>query len=162
MSVQFIVHGIPQPAGSKRGFVVNGRAVITDANAKSRPWKAQVADAAAQAMYGYELVRGRPVVLRLDFYLPRPKGHFGKRGLLPSAPIAPIVKPDLLKLARAVEDACTGIVWHDDAQIVREIMDKHYGEPARIEVAVSLLDEKGFAGGRWPQLERAADGKAAA
>ena len=75
----------------------------------------------------------------------RPKGHFGKRGLLPSAPIAPIVKPDLLKLARAVEDALSGLVYKDDAQIVREILDKHYGEPARVEIGLYRLDEQGFA-----------------
>ena len=46
----------------------------------------------------------------------------------------------MLKLARAVEDALTGIVWRDDAQIVDEQLSKVYGEPARVEVDVAELE----------------------
>jgi Holliday junction resolvase RusA-like endonuclease len=142
--LRFTVHGIPQPAGSKRGFYNHktGRVIVTDDAKNSRPWKAQVTDAAAQAMHGAELLDG-PLILGLEFYMPRPKGHFGKRGLRPSAPTAPTVKPDLLKLARAVEDALTGIVYRDDAQIVREILDKFYGEPARVEVRLYKVAANG-------------------
>jgi Holliday junction resolvase RusA-like endonuclease len=138
--IQFIVHGIPAPAGSKRGFVKSGRVIITDASSRSRPWKAQIADAAAEAMNGSGLLVG-PLMLGLEFYIPRPKGHYGKRGLRPSAPKTPTTKPDLLKLARAVEDALSGIVYRDDAQIAREILDKFYGEPARVQVRVRTMDE---------------------
>jgi Holliday junction resolvase RusA-like endonuclease len=44
-----------------------------------------------------------------------------------SAPIAPPVKPDVLKLARAVEDAMSGIIYKDDAQIVTERLCDRYG-----------------------------------
>lgn len=141
MSVSFTVYGIAQPAGSKRGFVKAGRVVITDASAKSRPWKAQVSDAAAQAMNGGELLAG-PLWLELMFYVPRPKGHYGAKGVRPSAPAFPTVKPDLLKLTRAVEDALTGICVRDDAQFIMEHLQKHYGEPARVEVRIgTLIDE---------------------
>lgn len=146
MGVQFVVHGHPQPAGSKRGFYnkASGRVIITDDAKKSRPWKAVVSDAAAQAMTfhdpdgtsGYLPPLEGPLRLELDFYVPRPKGHVGKRGVLPSAPDFPAVKPDVLKLARAVEDALSGIVYRDDAQIVTEWLSKRYGEPARVEILV--------------------------
>jgi Holliday junction resolvase RusA-like endonuclease len=138
MHVAFTVHGTPAPAGSKRGFynAKAGRVIVTDANAKSRPWKAQVSDAAAEAMGGAELLQG-PLSLELVFHVPRPKGHFGARGLRPSAPDFPAVKPDVLKLARAVEDALSSIVYRDDAQIVTEFLLKRYGEPARVEVLVT-------------------------
>jgi predicted short-subunit dehydrogenase-like oxidoreductase (DUF2520 family) len=45
----------------------------------------------------------------------------------------------VLKLARGVEDALTGIVWRDDAQIVVEHLEKRYGSPARCEVRVKYL-----------------------
>ena len=42
----------------------------------------------------------------------------------------------LLKLTRAVEDALTGLVWRDDAQVVDEVLSKRYGAPERVEVRV--------------------------
>lgn len=143
--ISFTVHGHPQPAGSKRGFYNHKtqRVIITDDAKKSRPWKAVVSDAAAEAMQGAALLDG-PLMLGLEFYFPRPKGHYGtgrNAGIVKtSAPAIPTVKPDLLKLARAVEDALTGIVYRDDAQIAREILDKFYGEPARVEIRVRRLD----------------------
>lgn len=140
----FTVHGVAQPAGSKRGFHRGGRVIITDANAKSRPWKAQVTDAGAAAMGGAALLDG-PLSLELVFYIPRPKGHYGtgrNAGTVrASAPAFPAVKPDVLKLARAVEDALTGIAYRDDAQIVQERLVKRYGEPARVEVVIDTAHD---------------------
>jgi Holliday junction resolvase RusA-like endonuclease len=145
--IAFTVYGAPAAAGSKRGFYNRkaGRVIITDASDKARPWKALVSDAAIEAITQHDwFVEGRlldgPLLLDLTFWVPRPKGHYGSganagkvRG---SAPRHPAVKPDLLKLARAVEDALSGIVYRDDAQIVVEILQKAYGEPARCEVRV--------------------------
>jgi Holliday junction resolvase RusA-like endonuclease len=133
--IAFTVHGRPAPAGSKRGFVNprTKRVIITDDSKNSRPWKAQIADGAARAMDGRDLLGGG-IVARFTFYVTRPKGHYGARGLRPSAPLFPTVKPDVLKLARAVEDALAGICYRDDAQIVGEVLVKRYGEPARVEV----------------------------
>lgn len=146
-AITFTVHGIAQPAGSKKGFYNKkaGRVIITDDAKKSRPWKAQVSDAAARAMTftgadgtsGYLLPLEGPLHLELAFYVPRPKGHTGKRGLLPSAPPYPAVRPDITKLVRAVEDALTGIVWRDDAQIVSQHVTKDYGGPARCDIHVN-------------------------
>ncbi len=135
--IEFVVYGKAAPAGSKRGFYNQKakRVIVTDDSKGSRPWKAQVTDGAAIAMDGRELLGG-PLSLELVFYLPRPKGHFGARGVRPSAPTHPAVKPDVLKLARAVEDALSGIVYRDDAQIVTEHLEKRYGEPARVFIRV--------------------------
>jgi Holliday junction resolvase RusA-like endonuclease len=137
------VLGEPQPAGSKRAFVnpKNGRAIVTDANKKAKPWQREVKQAASEA-YAGELIRG-PVSLRLTFIRPRPKGHFGTGrnadAIKPSAPDFPTTRPDALKLARAVEDALTGVLWADDAQITEEQLYKRYGEPARCEIEVREL-----------------------
>lgn len=154
-AVKFVVHGKPQPAGSKKGFYNKkaGRVIITDDAKNSRPWKALVSDAAVQAMTTGdpegqsrilemgELLDG-PLMVTLLFYVPRPKGHYGTKGVRPSAPDYPAVKPDVLKLARAVEDAMAGIVYRDDAQIVCELLEKHYGEPARVEVTVTRITDE--------------------
>ena len=140
--IRFTVFGTPQPAGSKRGFPIRrggkGMGVsIVDANPKSRDWKTTVSQVAAEHCRG-ELLDGA-VVAEFVFWLVRPKGHYGKRGLLPSAPEFPTVKPDVLKLARAVEDALTGVAWRDDALIVDEHLAKRYGEPAGVDIVIRQI-----------------------
>jgi Holliday junction resolvase RusA-like endonuclease len=137
--IVFTVAGKPEPAGSKRALPWRARdgrsgTSIVDANPKSRGWKTQVSEAAAAAFSG-ELLNG-PLSVELVFEVPRPQGHFGKHGLLASAPAHPTTRPDVLKLARAVEDAITGTIWRDDAQIVREVLVKTYGEQSRLTVRI--------------------------
>ncbi len=140
MILSFTVYGKPEPAGSKTpGRSKTGGMFVRDSNPNAADWKREVKAAAGPAMGSRELAAG-PLRLEAVFYLPRPKGHYGTgrnagtvRG---AAPAYPIVKPDATKLLRAVEDALTGIVWRDDAQIVEQLVRKRYGSPARIEVLV--------------------------
>lgn len=146
MSVHFIVQGRPQPAGSKRGFVnpKTGRVIITDANAKSRPWKQAVASAARDVMGDAELLAG-PLDLKVTFQLARPKGHYGTGRnadvLKPSAPSYPTVKPDTTKLLRAAEDALTGVVWRDDSQVVMQFAEKVYGPHDCAYITVTAVQQ---------------------
>lgn len=140
--IQFTVYGTPAPAGSKRAFAIRnrpGRFAVTDDSKRSRPWKGQVEQVAGKAMNGQPLLR-EPIEATFRFYVKRPKGHFGtgrNAGVVKaSAPPFPAVKPDVLKLARAVEDALSGVVYADDALIVSEYLSKEYGEPERVEVTV--------------------------
>ena len=135
--IHIVVHGAAAPAGSKRGFVhpKTNRVIITDASKRSRPWKALVTDAAIEAMDGRPPLGG-PLWVEIGIQVMRPKSHHGKRGLLPSAPEWPTVKPDLLKLARGVEDALTGVVYNDDSQIVDERIRKTYGPSALCDIFV--------------------------
>lgn len=153
--LKFTVIGQPQTAGSKRAFVLrrrggeiitraNGSPIVnvTDDNAKSKGWRQTVAWSARQAFSG-ELLRGA-LSVEFMFYRPRPKGHFRTNGELNKAGAEaphPTTKPDVLKLARAAEDALTGVVWGDDAQIVDERLVKRWGEPARLEVVITTLGE---------------------
>lgn len=137
----FTVYGESKPAGSKTtGTTKDGRRFVRDSNPASKEWKRMVAYAAGGAAEGRELVRG-PIKVQMDFYRPRPGAHFGKKGVRPSAPPYPITRPDLLKLARAVEDAMTGIIYADDSQIVVEVLTKRFGEPARVDVLISQLPD---------------------
>lgn len=145
MSVAFTAYGIAQPAGSKTvGFAKSGQHFVRDSAKGSAGWKKTVAQVAGAEMIGRELLAG-PLLLEVTFWMPRPKGHYGTgrnaERLKDSAPRYPIVKPDTTKLLRALEDALTGIVWRDDAQIVTQIVQKSYGTPARAEVRVVPVQE---------------------
>lgn len=139
------VFGKPQPAGSKRGFVNprTGGVIITDANKNAKSWQQEVASAAimTKSLIPFdEPIETGPLSLVLSFFVTRPKGHYGtgrnKGRVRDSAPGLPAVKPDLTKLVRAVEDALTGVVWRDDAQIVFQTVGKFYGLPERCEIKV--------------------------
>lgn len=141
----FTVRGIPAPQGSKRAFrnKYSGRIQQVESSTRVKPWRSDVRDAAFAAIGGtvavhpgvtienWEPMTG-PLEVALMFRLPRPKGHFGTgrnaAQLKPAAPAWPSSKPDLDKLIRAVLDACTSIVWVDDAQVVCLVVDKRYAE----------------------------------
>jgi Holliday junction resolvase RusA-like endonuclease len=160
--LHFVIHGKPQPAGSKRafpirrkqagGWVATGKVAVTDDNPRARDWKEAVASGGYYALAATvppdryngdpSLLTG-PLGLAVTFKLARPKGHFGTgrnvSKVKPSAPARPITKPDATKLLRAVEDALTGVVWRDDAQVVEQSVVKVYGEPEGAEVVVWTL-----------------------
>lgn len=116
--VQIMVRGLPAPQGSKRAYVnrYTGRAALVESSAAVKPWRADVR-AAMDYEWCYQPLEG-PVSLRLRFAFHRPKGHTGKRGLLPSAPEHKVTKPDLDKLVRSTLDAMTGVVFRDDSQVI--------------------------------------------
>jgi Holliday junction resolvase RusA-like endonuclease len=147
--IEFTVLGRPAPAGSKRAFAVRkggkptGQVAVVDDNKRSKPWQELVSSAAAAAVDGAKL--DGPLLLEVDFYVARPAGHFGSGrnagAVRASAPPFPAVRPDVTKLVRGLEDALTGVVWRDDAQIVTQTVRKRYGWPERAEVSVLTIDE---------------------
>lgn len=134
MTLAFFVAGRPATAGSKRGFVnpKTGRVIITDDNRKGVDWRNNVRAVCKEVFHGDPLTT--PLRLELTFFFDRPKGHYGVKGLRPSAPSHPAVRPDVLKLARAVEDALTGILYKDDSLIVEEVLRKVYGSRPGVEI----------------------------
>lgn len=129
-SVELWVPGIPAPGGSKRAFLNRhtGRVMVLEDCSRTKGWRNAVAWAAAEAIK--EPMAG-PLELRIDFILPRPKGHFGSGKnwdrLKASAPPYPDKKPDTTKLIRSTEDSLKGIAWNDDSQIVIQFARKVYG-----------------------------------
>ena len=131
--VAFRVHGTPAPQGSKRGFVINGRAIITDANpAPLKTWRDDVKHAALDAMNGAAPLAG-PLELLVTFVLVKPKSV--KRTW-------PHVRPDLDKLLRSAGDALTSAgVYGDDSQLVKITAQKVYGIQPGAEVIVRVVPD---------------------
>lgn len=151
MKIEFTVYGKAEPGGSKSAFVPrdprtkrpyehNGRIMVnvTDSNPKVGAWKKTVAQTAQKAYRRAPLSGALAVSFR--FFRERPEGHYSKTGLNKKGRTTPYpaTKPDVLKCARAVEDALTGIVWVDDALIVGEYLSKEWGKE-RVEITVEEL-----------------------
>lgn len=139
-AVFFFVSGIPRPAGSKdyKGSNRRGRAIIVDSSGdRGKAWRENVA-ATARASYQGPLFEG-PIELQITFWMERPKSHYSsKRKRKPDAPFYHTSRPDRTKLLRAVEDALTGILWKDDAQIVSGETRKRYQMAIGPGVSVSV------------------------
>ena len=129
--MRFTIYGRPEPQGSTRSFVRNGKIATTSDNKKLKPWRQQLSDTVfvESGCCPYVGKGLEPITLTLDFYFQRPKSAPKKR-------TANTVKPDVDKLARACLDALTGIVYQDDAQVVAVTARKHYGLPERCEIEV--------------------------
>lgn len=147
MKFSFIAYGLPKPAGSKRAFARLGKdgrpfATVVDACAKTKSWQGIVAAAAGEAMQGQVL--SGAVQVNATFYFPRPKSHYGTgknaRVLKASAPAFHLQKPDASKCFRAAEDSMSRVVYLDDVQVVRQFVQKAWGEPARVEIEISTLE----------------------
>jgi|SRR5688572_14806933 len=121
--IRFTVHGTPRPQGSKRHV---GNGVMVEMSKGLKPWRQEVAGMALSLntpMWPAHV----PLELTLNFYFTKPKST--KR-------VAMTTRPDSSKLLRAIEDALTGILYYDDAQIVETHIRKHYGGPDRCEIEV--------------------------
>jgi Holliday junction resolvase RusA-like endonuclease len=145
-TVIIIAHGHCEPAGSKKAFMRPGARfpVVVDANPKAKGWKERVGAACAE-QYGGPFLEGA-LAMTVRFYAPRPAKHFGSgrnSGLLKdSAPSRPTVAPDVDKLSRAVLDGLQGQLYRNDSQVVEKHASKHYGEPARVEIEVAVLERQ--------------------
>ena len=128
----FIVYGEAIPKGSTRAFVVNGKAVTTNANKKTKDWQTLVS-MAAQEKKPDKPIDGA-VDVSINFYLPRPKSVSVKKRPYP------IVKPDIDKLIRCILDALTGIYFLDDAQVCEIKALKRYGDTPRVEIFVKGVE----------------------
>lgn len=125
--VSFDVPGLVATKGSHKAFMRPGMKfpVVVDDNPHEKDYRARVALAASTAMHGAPMLDG-PLELYVAVFLPRPKGHFGARGLKPAAPLHPTVKPDSDKILRSVQDALEHIVYEHDAAIVSATVRKCY------------------------------------
>jgi Holliday junction resolvase RusA-like endonuclease len=149
-TTRFFVAGTPKGQPRPRAFVRNmgGKMVarVFDAGT-AEGWKSAVATAGEPHRPANPLTG--PVVVALDFRMPRPRGHYGSgknaANLKASAPTYHTGKPDVDNLAKAVLDALTHCSWwRDDAQVVALTVKRWWcraGKQAGCAVYVSELGE---------------------
>ena len=126
--VHFKVVGVPATQGSMKGYVVGGRARVTNSNtSRLAPWREAVRSGAVIAMGEAWRPFEGPVEVRLSFALPKPSGAPKSRRTWPIGARA----GDVDKLARGCLDALTDSgIWRDDSQVVRLHAEKDYPQDA--------------------------------
>lgn len=146
------VYCTPTPQGSKRGFVVPGkfgkkpRAVITEDNKKTKPYRQAITQTVMQELISTPWCGKESAVwLTLNFYLAKPPSVSKKR-------FCPTVKPDVDKLVRATLDALTGVLFVDDAQVVELNASKNYGTPERVEIVCRTMAKESLPAPHEPEL----------
>ena len=147
--IEIDVLGCPAPKGSNRAMVRGGRAVFVPGGSKVNQTKLKSWDVAVREEALEQIGQrtepvfvGAALAVSIVFRIARPSGHWGKHGLKPSAPSYPAVKPDVDKLARATIDSLSGLVFDDDARIVRLVVTKEYAQPGREGAAISVWEHK--------------------
>ncbi|HYS41150.1 MAG TPA: RusA family crossover junction endodeoxyribonuclease [Pseudonocardiaceae bacterium] len=126
------VPGRPAPQGSKRHV---GKGIMIEMSKHVAPWRTDIREAVIAARKAYHAATiasftagapaAGPMLVRLEFVMPRPAGTPKRR--TPAA----VKRPDCDKLARAVLDAVgsAGCVWVDDSQVVDLHATKRIAEP---------------------------------
>ena len=127
----YTILGIPKPQGRPR-FFRRGNFVGTYDPKESRQYKENVS---AQLVSQGPVLLDGPIGAKVDFFLPRPK-------TLPKKVVHHIKKPDVDNLIKGVFDACKGILWHDDTQVVFLSCSKYYGDPPRVMIEIGTFQEE--------------------
>lgn len=127
IDISFSVRGVPAPQGSTRAFVVKGRAVTTNKTPALTAWRTAISDEARKVAPPALLGGALNVTCYFQFDAPKSRKKQG---------MTMFSRPDLDKLLRAVLDACTGVLWHDDSQVCILRGHKVYLSPPGVSVTV--------------------------
>lgn len=141
-SLSFFVAGCPRPQGSKRAYIRGGKPVLVESCERLKDWRSAISYHAGQVRPGTPITGDVEAVL--EFYLPRPRSHFGtgknSGAVRLSAPQFPSghMSGDIDKLTRCVLDGITGVLIADDSQVVRLSARKLFADGAAPGVKVSI------------------------
>lgn len=135
--VTIVIPGDAKGKQRPRFSTQSGRAFTPSA---TRTREGIIASLAMDAMAGRPIITAS-VEMELTATLPMPKSWPKKRQVAAMAGTErPAKKPDLDNIAKLVWDALNGIVYADDAQVVRLKATKVYGATATTVVTIRPLD----------------------
>lgn len=131
---QFTVPAIPVAKGRARATIRTSKAgdsfIGNYTPAKTRSFEGVVKLFASQAMHGMSPFTC-PIDLLVEFQFPIPPSWPSwKRTAAAEGRVHHTGKPDTSNLVKAIEDACNGVLFHDDGQIVGSVQDKIYTDGA--------------------------------
>jgi Holliday junction resolvase RusA-like endonuclease len=131
--------GPPQGKGRARAFLRSGH-IGHYTPEKTRSYEGMIRTAAMEAI-GDRPPIDQPIefVLRAIFQVPASWSQRKQQQAI-LGEIKPGKKPDLDNIAKAWNDALNGVVYRDDALIVRMALEKRYGPQALVAVTVRPIE----------------------
>lgn len=88
-------------------------------------------------LQAFDILLNCPINLEIKCYLPIPDSKIKKI----KENDCHYIKPDCSNLAKSIEDGMNGIIYKDDCQISRLVVEKYYSKSPRIEIFVSRIAE---------------------
>lgn len=138
MILDFIVNGQVQPKQSAR-FTRCGGFIRSYQPKKVIDYANTVRFAFLQKYPDFEPIKDRAVEVKIKVFVEVPQSKskkFKNAALL--GEIRPTKKPDCDNIAKNINDALNGIAYVDDAQIVKETIEKWYAATPQVEITIKI------------------------
>lgn len=130
MAVEFVVDGEPIAKGRPR-FTMSGRAYTPK---RTHDYEKKVRESFKGEMFPEDI----PLEVHIVAYFQIPKSVSKKRHEeMRRGSIRPMKRPDLDNIAKSICDALNGLVYSDDKQVIRLVIEKFYSDYPRAEVRIS-------------------------
>lgn len=137
--IQFTVPGQPVAKGRPK-FTVQGGFAKVYTPKKTADYEALIAGIAKRAM-GELSPSARPIEIMLELRMEIPASWTkAKRLAAALGTVRATKKPDADNVLKGIKDACNGIVWVDDSQVVVLTVRKLYAAEPCVVVAVRQLE----------------------
>lgn len=140
--IEFVIEGVAVGKGRPK-FARRGNFVTAYTPQKTKDYEALVQAAARAAMGNREPI-AEPVGCCIRIFV-APTASWSKKRIQAalSGEQSPISKPDIDNVIKGIFDACNGIVWVDDSQVVSLTASKEYAPTGRVVVTVTDPQTKG-------------------
>lgn len=135
--IEFTIPGTPVAQGRPRA-VRHGRGVRMYDPKKSKDYKKYVALIARQHAPKEPTEAALGVQMKIYRQIPKSTSK-KKRALYNQGIERPVVKPDVDNYTKAILDACNGIIYKDDSQILDLQASKYYSDNPRVEISIKAL-----------------------
>lgn len=132
LAIYFVVDGAAVGKGRPRVSTIGGRPRMYTP-AKTMAWERLVSEGAAGAM-GSTMPSEQQWSIRICIFMPVPVSWPRRRQEAALQGLEHPGKPDLDNVAKAVLDGLNGIVYRDDKQVTRLVVEKRYDLHPRTEV----------------------------
>lgn len=142
MKVEFTIPGEPQGKGRPR-FAKVGNYVRTYTPDNTVAYENLVKLEYQRQCGRYMFSADEMLDMRIFAYYGIPKSVSRKRAaLMLNGTIRPSKKPDADNVIKVVADACNGIAYRDDAQIVDTMVRKFYSDTPHVKVVIKKASSK--------------------
>jgi Holliday junction resolvase RusA-like endonuclease len=137
MEINFTVYGEPVGKGRPRvGRLKNG-ASHTYTPEKTAAYERQIRVEFLRQTGGARFPGDVPLEMSIAAYYAIPKSASKhKRAEMEIGALRPMKKPDADNVLKICADSLNKMAYHDDAQIVKSAISKHYGNEPRVEISI--------------------------